>query len=66
MDDREPGDHDHDHVHRQLDDLPQAREGTLFSIDDLDKDTGDMYSQSPGTNDEYFYDEVTVTLEGWV
>ena len=41
----------------------------MFSIDDLDRDTGDVDSQSRGTNDEYFYDEVTGTLEGggrWV
>ena len=35
-------------------------------LDDLDKDTGDVDSQSCGTSDEYFYDEVTDTVEGWV
>ena len=42
----------------------RARKVTMFSIDDLDKDTGDVDSQSRGTNDEYFYDEVTDTLKG--
>ena len=38
----------------------------MVSMDDLDRDTGDGDSQSRGTNDEYFYDEVTGTLEAWV
>ena len=39
---------------------------TMFSIDNLDRDTGDVESQSHDTNDEYFYDEVTGTFERWV
>ena len=38
----------------------------VISMDDLDRDTGDVDSQSGGTSAEYFYEEVTGTLEGWV
>ena len=34
-------------------DLPPTREGTAFTIEDAEDET-----QSRGTNDEYFYDEV--------
>ena len=43
----------------------RAQKVTMFSTDALDKDAGDVDSHSRGTNDEYFIDEVTDTLEGW-
>lgn len=53
LDPDDPGDHREDHG-----DLPKPRDGDMFTIDDMDMDTVDIESQSRGTNDEYFYDEV--------
>lgn len=41
-----------------MSDLPTLREGTMFTIDDAETDPVDLDTQSRGTNDEYFYDEV--------
>ena len=73
VDYRQRGDDDHN----ELDGLPQTREGHMFSIEDIDRDREDLDSQSRGTNDEYYYDEVCNTfcvstdgrrdgMSGWV
>ncbi|KAK7090589.1 uncharacterized protein [Littorina saxatilis] len=47
-----------DHEPAEDDSLPPTREGNMFTIDDHETEPVDLDSQSRGTNDEYYYDEV--------